>query len=240
MDSKIFENRLEAAEKLANAIKRYLRSIGISQDTEMAKSIIILAIPRGGVVTGDVIASKLECMMDIIVSRKIGAEDNPELAIGALLPDGTYFINENVVNMLNISQEYVDKQVEIQKKEIERRLIEFRGDKEYGNKLEGKILVLVDDGIATGSTILAAARWIRQKQNCKMLIVAVPVAPASSNVINMLDQISDKVIVLQLPREFYAVGQFYRNFEQVEDIQVKEIMKKYTHKAKKKNQDINL
>lgn len=227
MDYQIFDDRVEAAEKLADAVKKYLKGIGISQDTETVKSIIILAIPRGGVVTGDVIASKLGCTMDIIVSRKIGAEDNPELAIGALLPDGTYFINENVANMLNISQEYVDKQVDIQKKEIERRLIEFRGDKEYGNKLEGKIIVLVDDGIATGSTILAAARWIREKQNCKMLIVAVPVAPASSDVISTLNQISDKVIVLQLPLEFYAVGQFYRNFEQVEDIHVKEIMKKY-------------
>lgn len=229
MNYQIFEDRVQAAEKLTSVIKKYLKSIGVSQDAEIAKSIIILAIPRGGVVTGDVIASNLGCIMDIIVSRKIGAEDNPELAIGALLPDGTYFINEKVAKILNISQEYVDKQVEIQKKEIERRLIEFRGDKEYGNKLEGKIVILVDDGIATGSTILAAARWIREKQKCKMLIVAVPVAPASNDVIRMLDQISDKVIVLELPLEFYAVGQFYRNFEQVEDIHVKEIMKKYIH-----------
>ena len=93
------------------------------------------------------------------------------------MPDGFYFINKDIANALNISQEYIDKQVKIQNKEIERRLIEFRGSKDYGNKLDKKIVILVDDGIATGSTIIASARWIREKHNCRMLIVAVPVHP---------------------------------------------------------------
>ena len=83
--------------------------------------------------------------------------------IGALLPDGSYFINERIANMLNTSQVYIDKQVKIQKKEIERRLIEFRGDKEYGNRLNGKIVVLVDDGIATGSTINQCSKMDKRK-----------------------------------------------------------------------------
>lgn len=227
MNYRLFKDRTQAAEELAEEIKSYLTSIGISEDTEESKSLIVLAIPRGGVITGDVVASRLRCDMDIIVSRKIGAEYNSELAIGALLPDGTYFINERIANMLNTSKVYIDKQVKVQKKEIERRLIEFRGDKEYGNKLNAKIVVLVDDGIATGSTIIAAARWIKEKHNCKRLIIAVPIAPATNDTIDKLDEIADKVIILSITREFYAVGQFYENFDQVEDKEVKEIMKKY-------------
>lgn len=227
MNYRLFKDRTQAAEELAEEIKSYLTSIGISEGTEESKSLIVLAIPRGGVITGDVVASKLRCDMDIIVSRKIGAEYNSELAIGALLPDGTYFINERIANMLNTSKVYIDKQVKVQKKEIERRLIEFRGDKEYGNKLNAKIVVLVDDGIATGSTIIAAARWIKEKHNYKRLIIAVPIAPATNDTIDKLDEIADKVIILSITREFYAVGQFYENFDQVEDKEVKEIMKKY-------------
>lgn len=227
MNYRLFKDRTQAAEELAEEIKSYLTSIGISEGTEESKSLIVLAIPRGGVITGDVVASRLRCDMDIIVSRKIGAEYNSELAIGALLPDGSYFINERIANMLNTSQVYIDKQVKIQKKEIERRLIEFRGDKEYGNRLNGRIVILVDDGIATGSTIIAAARWIKEKHNCKRLIIAVPVAPATNDTIDKLDEIADKVIILSIVREFYAVGQFYENFDQVEDKEVKEIMKKY-------------
>jgi predicted phosphoribosyltransferase len=227
MNYRLFKDRTQAAEELAEEIKSYLTSIGISEGTEESKSLIVLAIPRGGVITGDVVASRLRCDMDIIVSRKIGAEYNSELAIGALLPDGTYFINERIANMLNTSKVYIDKQVKVQKKEIERRLIEFRGDKEYGNKLNAKIVVLVDDGIATGSTIIAAARWIKEKHNYKRLIIAVPIAPATNDTIDKLDEIADKVIILSITREFYAVGQFYENFDQVEDKEVKEIMKKY-------------
>lgn len=222
---RVFKDREEAAEELAEKIKSYLKRSGIREGTEEHKSIVVLAIPRGGVVTGDVIASSMKCDMDIIVSRKIGAETNSELAIGALLPDGTYFINERIAGMLNTSQVYIDKEVMRQKKEIERRLLEFRGNKDYN--LNRKIVILVDDGIATGSTIIAAAKWIKDKHNCKKLIIAVPVAPATKDTIDKLNEIADHVIVLAVIEEFYAVGQFYQNFNQVENEEVKEIMKKY-------------
>lgn len=225
MNYRVFKDREEAAEELAEKIKSYLTSIGIIEGTEEHKSIVVLAIPRGGVITGDVIASRVKCDMDIIVSRKIGAENNSELAIGALLPDGTYFINERISDMLNTPQVYIDKEVKIQKKEIERRLIEFRGNKDYN--LNRKIVILVDDGIATGSTIIAAAKWINERHNCKRLIIAVPVAPATTDTMDKLDKLADHVIVLAIIKEFYAVGQFYQKFTQVENEVVKEIMKKY-------------
>src|SRR5919107_36513 len=166
-------------------------------------------------------------VMDIIISKKMGAENNPELAIGAIMADGSYILNEDIVNRINISDEYIHTQIEIQKKEIERRLIEFKGKKEYHNNLKDKIIILVDDGIATGATILAAVKWIKEKQHCKRLIVAVPVAPAESNILDKLNQIADKVIVIFTPYDFAAVGQFYEHFDQVSDKEVKEIMNKY-------------
>jgi putative phosphoribosyl transferase len=222
-----FYDRREAGKYLAEKVKAYIKN-NFNSETER-ESFIVMAIPRGGVIVGDIIASELETDMDIIISKKIGAENNPELAIGAVMADGSYIINEDLVNRINISDEYIHKQIEIQKKEIERRLLEFKGKKDYSNELKDKIIILVDDGIATGATILAAAQWIKEKQHSKRLIVAVPVAPAESNILDKLHQISDKAIVILTPYDFAAVGQFYEHFDQVSDNEVKEIINKYKH-----------
>jgi putative phosphoribosyl transferase len=140
------------------------------------------------------------------------------------MPDGSYFLNE-VAKMINVSQDYIESQIEKEVKEIDRRLIEFRGNRKYDNKLEDKLVVLVDDGIATGATILASAKWIKDKHNCKQLIIAVPVAPRE--ILEDLNRIADKVIILYTPEPFGAVGRFYQDFAQVSDDEVKEIMKKY-------------
>ena len=220
-----FHDRRDAGKYLAEKIKHYIKNNFNSE----AKTdfFIVMAIPRGGVIIGDIIASELNMDMDIIISKKIGAENNPELAIGAIMADGSYILNEDIVNRINISDEYIHTQIELQKKEIERRLIEFKGKKEYHNNLKDKVIILVDDGIATGATILAAVKWIKEKQHCKRLIVAVPVAPAESNILDKLNQIADKVIVIFTPYDFAAVGQFYEHFDQVSDKEVKEIMNKY-------------
>jgi predicted phosphoribosyltransferase len=220
-----FHDRRDAGKYLAEKIKLYIEN---NFNSEAKRDFfIVMAIPRGGVIIGDTIASELNMDMDIIISKKIGAENNPELAIGALMADGSYILNEDIVNRINISDEYIHTQIEIQKKEIERRLIEFKGKKEYHNNLKDKVIILVDDGIATGATILAAVKWIKEKQHCKRLIVAVPVAPAESNILDKLNQIADKVIVIFTPYDFAAVGQFYEHFDQVSDKEVKEIMNKY-------------
>ena len=126
---------------------------------------------------GDIIANHFQCNLDVIISRKIRAEFNEELAIGAMMPDGSYFLNESIARLFNISQAYLEKEIEFQKKEIKRRLMEFRGDVSYQDKFEGKVVVLVDDGIATGSTIIASAEWVKNNCNCKQVVVAGPCSP---------------------------------------------------------------
>jgi putative phosphoribosyl transferase len=230
----LFDDRVDAAKQLAERLKKELLHNNMAiqgEQIEYNNTVIILAIPRGGVVVGDVIASMLGVKLDIIVSRKIGAPDNPELAIGAVMPDGSYSLNRDIVDMLNVPRSYITEQANIQKKEIERRLRTFKVEDSdyYNNDFEGKTVVLVDDGIATGATILSAAHWLRTKHNCcKMLIIAVPVAPP--DVIDKINELSDKVIVLYTPEIFGSVGRFYRNFEQVSDAEVREIMIRHKHR----------
>ena len=134
------------------------------------------------------------------------------------MPDGSYFLNE-VAYTINVPQDYIESQID------KRRLITFRGSKGYVNELERKMVILVDDGIATGATIIASARWIKDKHNCKQLVIAVPVAPR--DILEDLNHISDEVIALYTSEPFGAVGRFYQDFAQVSDDEVKEIMKKY-------------
>lgn len=211
----IFKDRIDAAEKLAKKLE-WLKK----------ENPVILAIPRGGVVTGDVIAKILGLPLDIIVSRKIGAPYNPELAIGAVVHDGSFFPNSDLINALGIPKKYLDEQIAEQLEEIERRLVKFRGRKDYD--LKNKIVVLVDDGIATGATVFVAVEWIK-RQKPKRIIVAIPVGPRDT--IERLSKIAE-VVVLYDPVMFGAVGEFYHSFDQVEDYQVAEIMSSYQHEPK--------
>lgn len=212
----IFKDRVDAAMRLAKKLEWVKK-----------EEPIILAIPRGGVVTGDIISSELGVKLDIVVSRKVGAPHNPELAIGAVTHDGSYFPNVDITKMLNVPQKYVDSEISAQMKEIERRLMRFRGTKEY--HLEGRTVILVDDGIATGATMFVAIEWVK-KQKPKQIIVAIPVGPKDT--IEKLNRAVDKVVVLQSPLYFNAVGEFYREFDQVDDYEVQEIMSKHGYKVK--------
>lgn len=212
----IFNNRVDAAKKLVKNME-WLKE----------EEPVILAIPRGGVIIGNIISSELGVKLDIIVSRKIGAPHNPELAIGAVTPDGSYFSNVDITRMLNVSQKYIDLEILEQIKEIERRLMKFRGTKEY--HLKERTVILVDDGIATGATMFIAIQWVK-KQKPKQIIVAIPVGP--KDIIDKLNETVDKVIVLQSPLNFNTVGEFYGEFKQVNDYQVQEIMSKYGYNIK--------
>ena len=217
-----FQSRIDAGQKIVE------RLFGLKLDLfgeSGSQNIVILAVPRDGIIIGDIVASELVARLDVVVSRKIGAPNNPELAIGAVMPDGGYFLNQEIVDMLNVSQEYIYIQASTQIKEIDRRLLSYRGSKEYDNEYQDKIIVLVDDGIATGATILASASWIKNKQRCRKLLIAVPVAPRS--ILKNLNEVADDVIVLYTPEDFMAVGDFYQNFAQIEDDEVKGIMKRH-------------
>lgn len=222
----LFQDREQAGQELAKELEEIFKKSQIDL-SNTANEVIILAIPRGGIILGNIIANHFRCNLDVVVTRKIRAEFNEEFAIGAMMPDGSYFLNEGITRLFNISQAYLKKEIDFQKKEIRRRLIEFRGDISYHNKFEKKVVVIVDDGIATGSTIIASAQWVKNNCNCKQLVVAVPVAPARDETVNKLANIADNVLILHMEEAFSAVGQFYRVFDQVSDETVKKIMGKY-------------
>ena len=224
--SVLFQDREQAGQELAKELEETLKKNEKIDLSKASDEIIVLAIPRGGVILGDIIAKHFQCGLDVVISRKIRAEFNEEFAIGAMMPDGSYFLNEEITKLFNISQAYLKKEIDFQKKEIKRRLVEFRGDVSYHDKFEGKVVVLVDDGIATGSTIIASAQWVKNNCNCKQLFIAVPVAPARDETVNKLAKIADNVVILHMEEVFSAVGQFYRYFDQVSDETVKKIMMK--------------
>ncbi len=211
----IFKDRVDAAQRLAKNLE-WLKN----------ENPIILAIPRGGVVTGDVIAKTLGLSLDVIISRKVGAPHNQELAIGAVAHDGSFFPNSELINALGISKNYLDEKIAEQMEEIEHRLVKFRGRTDYD--LKNKTVVLVDDGIATGATVFVALEWIK-KQHPKRVIVAIPIGPRDT--IERLSKMAE-VVVLDAPESFGAVGEFYHSFDQVEDYQVVEIMSSYGFKPK--------
>lgn len=207
-----FYDRVEAGQKLASALKKYRNQ----------KDIIILALPRGGVVTGFEAARILNLPLDLVVPRKIGAPGNPEFAIGAITEKGEGIFNQEAIAAYGITKEYIDSEVEKERKEAERRLKLYRG-KRAPLDLKDKTVILIDDGIATGMTIKAAIQSIKGR-NPKKIVIAVPVAPEDT--ISELKVIVDEVICLYTPVFFGAVGAFYEIFNQTEDEEVIELMEK--------------
>jgi putative phosphoribosyl transferase len=155
------------------------------------------------------------------VTKKIGAPDNPELAIGAVGPGGEEVIDEELAQRVGADEEYIQKQKKIIEKEIERRERELRGGKPQPDFKDG-VVILTDDGVATGATMMAAIEVLRQHQP-KRIIVAVPVI--ARDTVSKLEEQADAVIYLEAPLMFFAVGQFYQNFPQISDGEVKELLK---------------
>jgi predicted phosphoribosyltransferase len=199
---KRFADRVEAGRSRASALL-YLKG----------KDAIVLAIPRGGIVVGFEVANALGIPLDIIIPRKIGAPDNPELAIGAMTEDGTIILNQRLIKYLQVSEDYIKRESEKQRLEIERRLKLYRGEAPYPN-LKSRDVIIVDDGIATGSTMKAALASVR-KRGAKTVVIAVPVGPPS--MIRELKRQADRVVCLHAPEYFEAIGQFYEDFTQTAD-----------------------
>jgi putative phosphoribosyl transferase len=173
------------------------------------------------VVVGFEVAKALGITLDVIVTKKIGAPDNPELAIGAVAEDGTYILDDSLVRQLYVPKGYIEEEVKRQREEIQRRLERYRGDVPYPS-LKNREVIVVDDGVATGSTLKAALRLVHTK-GAKSITVAVPVGPPDT--VGELQRLADRVVCLLTPEPFYAIGQFYVDFSQTSDEEVSELLK---------------
>ena len=183
---------------------------------------IVLGIPRGGVVVAYEVAKALELPLDIYITRKLGMPNNPEFALGAVASDGMVYLEQEVIQRFGVSEQYVQREVEHQRKEIERRVSRYRGNRP-APELATKTVVLVDDGVATGATTVATLRALRRHEP-KELILAVPVAPPSA--IATLSQEADRVVCPLTPDNFWAVGAFYRVFGQTSDEEVIDLLRR--------------
>ena len=204
----IFSDRFEAGELLALRLQEYAND----PDT------IVIALPRGGVPVGYVIAKQLRLPLDIFFVKKIPSPYNPEAAIGAVSENGQEYINERAAMMLNVSRHYIEEQKEkILQKVAQKRALYNKPRLD----VKGKRVILVDDGVATGASMYLAAKALRD-EGAKEIIIAVPVAPPDS--LALLKEVADRVVVVDVPADFMAVGQFYRDFHQLEDAEVMELL----------------
>jgi len=194
--------------------------IPLLKEYKDADDAIIIALPRGGVVTGYEIAKELHLPLDIVVPRKIGAPENEEFAIGALTEDGEPILNKNVADIYNFEDEKIQDIIKNERKEAQRRLALYRGNRKPLD-LTGKTAIIVDDGIATGSTMLAAIKSVKYK-GAQKIIVAVPVSAQDSY--NSIKKEVNDVICPHIPVYFGAVGAFYEIFAQTEDEEVISLM----------------
>jgi putative phosphoribosyl transferase len=208
----IFQDRTEAGHLLASALRQYAHR----------DDVIVLALPRGGVPVGFEVARELAAPLDVFIVRKLGVPGQEELAIGAIASGGKRVLNSDIVDALAIPPETIDAITRREAVELERREREFRGDRPPLD-IRGKTVILVDDGLATGSSMRAAISALRAKEPAR-IVVAVPVAAAATG--NSLTPEVDEMICLYAPEEFYAVGEWYRDFRQIPDEEVRELLQR--------------
>lgn len=201
-----FQDRADAAEKILPKLNKFKRK----------RKLVVIGIPRGGVPLAEKIADEINQPLDIIVTRKIGAPFNKEYAIGAITEEGTPIFDESNKRAADVSENYLEDEIETQQEEIDRRLRKYRGQKEPLN-LDGKTALIVDDGVATGNTMKATIKSAQEKGADK-IVVAVPVG--APDTIDELEDLADEVICLEQPDRFGAIGKFYYNFDQVSDEEV--------------------
>ncbi len=208
----MYRSRQEAGYKLSVAWKQLPRKFDI-----------VLAIPRGGVVVGDEIAHEFDLPLDVVLAKKIGSPNLPEYAIGAVAPDGEILLHKSTLIKDVVNSQEIEFLAAKVKEEINYRLDMYRGSK-AALDVTGKKILLVDDGMATGFTIKAAINYLRRLQASQVLVTA----PVSSiNAYQDIKETADYVLVLEVQEKFYAVGQFYEDFSEIEDKQVIYILKQY-------------
>ncbi|MFO8006558.1 MAG: phosphoribosyltransferase [Candidatus Brocadiia bacterium] len=205
-----FEDRTQAGRRLAEELSDY----------EGRDDVLVLALPRGGVPVAYQIAEKLDVPMDIFLVRKLGAPANPELAMGAIASGGVRVMNDDVVSTLRVSEAQIQQVAEREQAELERREQAYRGDRPRP-EVEGKVVILVDDGLATGATMRAAVRALRSR-GPQRIVVAVGTAPPDT--VEQMEQSVDELVCLVTPRPFFGVGGSYRDFSQTTDEEVKRLL----------------
>lgn len=201
----MFLDRADAGRRLAEALLGRFAEGGV----------VVLGIPRGGVIVAAAVARALGAPLDVVVPRKIGAPRNPELAVGAIAGDVQVW-DLGLIRRLGVRTEYLREEVARQEAEIERRSSHYRAGRAPAS-LAGTIAVIVDDGIATGATAAAAIRWVKS-QGAARAVLAVPVAPPDA--VERLEKEADEVVALETPRDFRAVGEWYGTFGQTSDAEV--------------------
>jgi predicted phosphoribosyltransferase len=200
-----FKDRLDAGRQLAKMLMPYAR-----------EDCIILALPRGGVVLGVEVAKTLGKPLDVLVVRKIGAPMQPELAVGAIGPDGSTVLNRELIDHLGIKGQELADRIAREATELNRRLRLFRGERLFP-ELGGRTVIIVDDGLATGSTAEAAIQTVKAMDASK-IVLAVPVGPRST--ISVLRHDVDELVCMEAPEVFDAVSRWYVDFPQVSDAEV--------------------
>lgn len=198
----MFKDRFDAAHQLALQLQEYKNN----------KDIVIIAIPRGGLELGYVLARELSAPLDVLLTKKIGAPFEPEVAIGSVSLDHEV-IDPRFAQLSHAYQEYIDAEIKKIRQTLKDRYEQYRG-KTAPLKLKDKIVILTDDGVATGHTLISAIELIKKEQP-REVIVAIPVAPA--NTVKKIESLVDKLACLVIPHTFYSVSQFYEDFSQVED-----------------------
>jgi putative phosphoribosyl transferase len=205
-DFRIFHDRHDAGQRLAQKLLHYRE----------AKGTIVIALPRGGVVVGYDVSSALRLPLDVLITRKLGTPSNPELAMGALAETGYVHLNSDVIREYHVSKAQLDEEMLRQKSEVHRRIQRYRGGRALP-PLKGQTVILVDDGIATGATFYATLGALIKSETARV-VAAVPVAPP--RIVAELEALVDEVVVLHTSEWFFGIGQFYKNFTQVEDEEV--------------------
>ncbi|APV44006.1 putative phosphoribosyltransferase [Dehalogenimonas formicexedens] len=208
--SETFADRTEAGYLLARELKAFA-----------GENTVVLGVPRGGMAVAGEIARELNARLDIVLSRKLRSPGQPELAFGAISEDGHVSLNQEVVRLLDVSDAYIEQETAFQLAEIKRRNRIFR---EISPKvpLDGQVAIITDDGVATGATFAAALAAARNERPGK-LIAALPVSPEDT--VKSLARLADELICLRAPAVFGAVGQFYRDFQQLDDDDVLNILR---------------
>lgn len=207
-----FRDRQEAGRVLAERLRSYA-----GRD-----DVVVLALPRGGVPVGFEVARELDAPLDVFVVRKLGVPGQEELAMGAIASGGVRVLNREVVGSMGITERMVDAVAERELEELERRETLYRGRAEMP-AVEGKVVMLVDDGLATGSTMRAAAAAVRRLGPSRV-VIAVPVGATST--CREMEESADEVVCAATPEPFYAVGLWYENFDQTTDDEVRELLER--------------